>query len=279
MPTWRKLHVKATESLDINDMPDDFHRLLWVMLPLGLDREGRGLDNPAWVKAKAMPLRVDVTLDMIQRAMAWYAERGMIERYQVEGRSYFWIPSFHRYQGNTSREAASEYPAPPADCDINSRPTHDQLMSNSSTDADADADAEEMQMQMQTGDAAPATDNSSSPDGARIFELVERAGILVNQSMAEEYLAILEEAGDIHLVELAFQEAAKSGSRPVPKWLRTVIQRCKRESRLPGEWGQGARASPNGNGKSTSFQQMTDEERLKLALERNARYMEGEADG
>ena len=44
MPTWRKLHVKATESLDINDMPDDFHRLLWVMLPLGLDREGRGLD-------------------------------------------------------------------------------------------------------------------------------------------------------------------------------------------------------------------------------------------
>ena len=39
------------------------------------------------------------------------------------------------------------------------------------------------------------------------------------------------------------------------------------------------KSADSGNGKSTSFQQMTDEERLKLALERNARYMEGEADG
>ncbi len=34
MPQWRKLHVKATESLDIHEMPDDFTRLLWVMLDI-----------------------------------------------------------------------------------------------------------------------------------------------------------------------------------------------------------------------------------------------------
>lgn len=109
MPQWRKLHTKATESLDINDMPDDFTRLLWVMLPLGLDKEGRGLDNMAWVKAKIMPLRMDVTHKMIGAAMDWYASRGMIRRYSVAGRDYFDIPTFHKYQ-NTEREAESNFP-------------------------------------------------------------------------------------------------------------------------------------------------------------------------
>jgi hypothetical protein len=42
MPQWRKLWVKATESLDINDMPDDFHRLLWLMMPLDLTTKRSG---------------------------------------------------------------------------------------------------------------------------------------------------------------------------------------------------------------------------------------------
>lgn len=142
MPTWRKLHVKAVESLDINDMPDDFHRLLWVMLPLGLDRDGRGLDNPAWVKAKIMPLRVDVTPDMIGEAMDWYESRGMIERYQVESRSYFWVPSFLKYQGSTLKERKSEYPDPPELVQSKSRPTPELVQSKSVTDSDADADAD-----------------------------------------------------------------------------------------------------------------------------------------
>jgi hypothetical protein len=59
-------------------LPDDFTRLLWVILPLGLDREGRGLDNASWVKAKIMPLRTDVTLEQVEAALTWYAERGLI---------------------------------------------------------------------------------------------------------------------------------------------------------------------------------------------------------
>ena len=34
MPRYRKLHTKTLESLDINDMPDDFCRLFWTLLPL-----------------------------------------------------------------------------------------------------------------------------------------------------------------------------------------------------------------------------------------------------
>ena len=115
MPKWRKLHTKAVESLDINDMPDDFTRLLWVMLPLGLDREGRGVDNSSWVKGKIMLLRTGVTPEMIDGAMRWYTDRGMIERYAVNGRNYFWVPSFRMYQGNTIKEAESLYPPPPSD--------------------------------------------------------------------------------------------------------------------------------------------------------------------
>lgn len=110
MPQYRKLHVKATESLDINEMPDDFTRLLWVMLPLGLCRDGRGMDNPAWIKAKIMPLRTDVTLSDIEGAMVWFDGAGMIERYVVDGRSYFQVTNWQKYQGATSKEAESPYP-------------------------------------------------------------------------------------------------------------------------------------------------------------------------
>ncbi len=138
MPQWRKLHVKATESLDINDMPDDFTRLLWLMLPLGLCREGRGLDNPAWIKSKIMPLRLDVSIKMIESSMNWFHKRGMIERYEIDKRRYFFLPTWADYQGNTSREAESLYPEP----GDNSRVTHEQIASRSSTDSDSDSDSD-----------------------------------------------------------------------------------------------------------------------------------------
>ena len=154
MPQWRKLWTKTTESLDINDMPDDFHRLLWVMLPLITCREGRGLDNPAWIKAKAMPLRADITFADVARAMNWYAQHGMIARYEVGARQYFAICNWHKYQGETAREAVSDYPDPPDDyCETSSRTTHDLLTTSVCSDADADADAEEMHMQNNGADA------------------------------------------------------------------------------------------------------------------------------
>lgn len=141
MPKYRKIHVKATESFDINEMPDDFTRLLWIMLPLGLDREGRGMDNPAWVKAKVMPLREDVGLTRIETALDWYEARGMIKRYEVDKRRYFWVPSFIKYQGNTTKETESNFPSPPDQLQSNSRVTPELQQNNSCTDADAVADS------------------------------------------------------------------------------------------------------------------------------------------
>ncbi len=141
MPKYRKLHTKTVESLDINDMPDDFTRLMWVLLPLGLCSEGRGLDNPAWIKSKIFPLRLDVTPEMIGAAMDWYAHRGMVRRYTVDGRDYFCIPTWHKYQGDTQREAESDYPPPPEMDKQNSRPTHDLLTTSSRSHVDAHVDA------------------------------------------------------------------------------------------------------------------------------------------
>jgi len=166
MPRWRKLHTKVRESFDVNEMPDDFTRLLWLLLQLAADREGRGIDSPSWIKAQIMPLREDVSDGMIDDAMAWLAqpERKMVRRYKVADRPYFLIVNFKEYQGDTSREAESYFPAPPLGGEevtssaeatqeaitsesrvtqegLTSEPgvTQEPVMSKSSSDADADA--------------------------------------------------------------------------------------------------------------------------------------------
>lgn len=114
MPQYRKLYVKSTESQDINDMPDDFTRLMWILLPLALCRKGRGVDNPFWLRSKLFPLRDDVTQEQLESAMNWYYLREMIDRYEVEGRAYFQVRNWHKYQGNTTKEADSIYPENPS---------------------------------------------------------------------------------------------------------------------------------------------------------------------
>ncbi len=113
MTKYRKLHTQIIESDDFNSMPDDFTRLTWTLLMLVLDREGRALDNLSNLRAKIYPLRDDVTINQIKLAFNWFAEHGMIIRYEVEGKRYFYQTQFAKYQGDTSREGYSIYPPPP----------------------------------------------------------------------------------------------------------------------------------------------------------------------
>lgn len=149
MPRYRKLHCKITESLDVNDMPDDFTRLFWVLLPTALCREGRGLDNAAWLKSRLFPLREDIDQGTVYAAFAWCVDRGMIAKYTVGERDYFLVPTFHQYQGNTIKEAESDYPPPPVQ--TNSRVSPELVQSKSATDAvfniqysDANADSDDL---------------------------------------------------------------------------------------------------------------------------------------
>lgn len=130
MPQFRKLHSKISDSFDLNDMPDDFHRLLWTWLPLALCKEGRGIYHGGWIKSKVMPLREDKTTQDIIDVMEYFARTGLIVKYDVSGREYFYVPTWHKHQ-NTKRDGASQHPCP-VDMSDDSRAGHEEVASGSS---------------------------------------------------------------------------------------------------------------------------------------------------
>ena len=125
MPKFRAIHTKITQSFDFNEMPDDFTRVVWMLLTLILDSEGRGIDSMDWIKSKMFPMRQDVTTEQISQAFAWLENRGMVVRYGVNSRRYFCIPTFKNYQSGTQKEAKSLLPSP--SLQSNSRVTPEQV--------------------------------------------------------------------------------------------------------------------------------------------------------
>jgi DnaD/phage-associated family protein len=136
MPKYRQLHVKIIDSFDFSEMPDDFTRVIWLLLIVSVDSEGRGIYNMAWIKSKMFPLRQDVTLNQLEKSFEWLRGRKMIEVYPANDREYFHIPNFKKYQSGTQRESASVLPDPPSLVSSNSEPTHELLTSNSEEDTD-----------------------------------------------------------------------------------------------------------------------------------------------
>jgi len=112
MHKYRQLHLKILDSDDFNDMPDEFTRLVWVLLPLILDSEGRGIADATWIRSRVFPRRKDVTDQQVRSAFVWFLENGMVIEYQVDGRNYFYVPNFKKYQKGTQYEAASLLPDP-----------------------------------------------------------------------------------------------------------------------------------------------------------------------
>jgi hypothetical protein len=131
MPKYRQLHTKIIDSFDFNEMPDDFTRVVWLLLTLILDSEGRGIDTMAWVRSKIFPLRQDISLEQLNVSFAWLESRKMIIRYTIDSKGYFYIPTFKTYQSMTSREAPSNFPPPPKMDGNNSGSTPEQVLSNS----------------------------------------------------------------------------------------------------------------------------------------------------
>jgi len=114
MPKYRKTWTKTLDSFDFNEMPDDFCRVVWLLLPLILDSEGRGIDLPAWVRSRMFPLRRVVDEADIKRAFDFFESRKMIVRYKVDGRSYFYSVNWTSYQSGTEKESPSLLPPPPS---------------------------------------------------------------------------------------------------------------------------------------------------------------------
>ena len=181
MPQYRKLYTKVTQSFDFNEMPDDFTRCLWLLLPLGLDCEGRGIYMPAWIRAKLMPMRNDADNRKILTAMEWFRNRKMIVVYTVDGRDYFYIPTFKEYQSGTEREAKSVLPSPET-----KNITPDLVMSGSRVDQELDK---------------PAEYESASVNESVNESEYESAGFVEMRNLLEAVVGIPFTPGDIETIE------------------------------------------------------------------------------
>jgi hypothetical protein len=83
-------------------------RLLFQGLWCLADREGRLEDRPKRIKAEVLPydsINIDKAIDSL-------AERGFIERYEVDGHQFIQVTNFAKHQNPHVREPASTIPPP-----------------------------------------------------------------------------------------------------------------------------------------------------------------------
>lgn len=101
-------------------------RLLFIGLWMLADREGRLEDRPRRIRAAVFPYEPDMDMDALLGELLTAA---FIERYEVDGQSYLWIPTFARNQNINAHEADSTLPPSPhvhADASISSRARADR---------------------------------------------------------------------------------------------------------------------------------------------------------
>jgi len=91
----------------------DFEFRLWIGLITQADDTGRGDARPAIIKGHVFPLRDRITVKDISGALHGLAAKGCISLYEIDGRSYFWFPSWAKHQ--RIRDAKSKFPAPPSE--------------------------------------------------------------------------------------------------------------------------------------------------------------------
>jgi hypothetical protein len=106
----RLLHPEFAQHEGLGDLSHT-HRLLFAMLPMLADREGRLEDRPRRIKASLFPYDPDDIVGM-DGLLSDLAQGGFITRYVVDDRAYICIPGFRNWQKPHPRESASELPGP-----------------------------------------------------------------------------------------------------------------------------------------------------------------------
>lgn len=88
----------------------DFEFRLWVGLITQVDDAGRGDARAAIIKGSVFPLRERVTVKDIDAALHSLAAKGCVSLYTVDGKPYFWFPSWGSHQ--RIRDCKPKYPDP-----------------------------------------------------------------------------------------------------------------------------------------------------------------------
>jgi DnaD/phage-associated family protein len=221
MPKYRQLHTKIIDSFDFNDMPNDTVRLIWVLLPLILDCEGRGIDNVSWIRSKMFPLRSGLKDSEIQAAFDWFVSRNMIVRYSTKNHDYFYIPTFKEYQKRTERETASVLPAPVVDTQSN------EVVTELGGSNDGVAAEEVVLAASASASASDYVYVSASAENKNIFQLYQSEIGMITKSISDE-LIDAEKEYPHEWIEYAIKEAAKNNKRSW-SYATKILKRIKIE--------------------------------------------------
>lgn len=121
MPRGRFISKSFYDNNRLNEMSIETHHLFGGINIVCADRDGRCKGDAKWVNSQVYSLRdysdkqVEDWLTRLQDAKDDDTGLGLIERYNINGRKYIWIPGFEKHQKgrNKGREAGSEIPPCP----------------------------------------------------------------------------------------------------------------------------------------------------------------------
>jgi hypothetical protein len=231
-------------------MPDDFHRLVWTWLPLILTSDGTCIYTATYLRSRLFPLRDDITIARITEVFDWFVRRKMVLPYDVDGRRYLYVPTFSKYQGDTTREADSTIPKPtPEMLTTNSCNLHEQCVKDSCLDVDADADTNaEVDV-----DAAAQKAPPSPPQSKPVISVFQREavhkyentiGFISGATQSQEISDVLTALESRHIepwwdsaLHIAADQNKKSWA-----YVRAILRNCLADGKPPGS------RPPGGNG-------------------------------
>ncbi len=109
MAAKRSIPTNLFASPDFFELSSDTIRLILIGIILDADDEGRGSAHP-----RLLARKLDTTPEAVDQALRECEAHGMLRCYLVEGRSYYVLLHWHKYQV-LSRPTPSSYPPPPQD--------------------------------------------------------------------------------------------------------------------------------------------------------------------
>jgi DnaD/phage-associated family protein len=221
MPKYRQLHTKIIDSFDFNDMPNDTVRLIWVLLPLILDCEGRGIDSASWVNKKMFPLRKDISDQTISEAFDWLVEKEMVVLYSVKNHNYFYVPTFKEYQRGTEKEAKSVLPAPVVCSSIKDETSQELVKSSSGVGQEL--------VPLAASASASVFEyvNASEKEKPNVFRTYETEIGPLTKGIADDLVEDEKEYSPEWVVE-ALKEASRNNKRSL-KYSQAILKRWKKD--------------------------------------------------
>ena len=132
----RLIDSTISQSVKWNKLPDDFSRLLFILLIAHADQWGRGPAEPFDIKVRIIP-GFDKTEDEIVQSISALCRTGLVYWYEKEGEkgAYYEVLNWDEHQNfnDSNRKNPSKYPAFNGNCSalcetvLNSSPLNNKL--------------------------------------------------------------------------------------------------------------------------------------------------------